>query len=519
MAIIGRTLKRAIGFSSRMGNIRLPRDPFVVQQSTLLKLLRKAKATSFGGAYSFKSILNSNDPIERFRETVPVSDYNKMHEQWWHRSLKGEKDVTWPGPIKYFALSSGTSENASKRIPITSEMIKSITRVGLKQIIALAEYNLPESLFEKDILMIGGSIDLNYKGTYYEGDLSGISAGNIPFWFQPYYKPGREIAAERDWSHKLDEIMRNSHHWDIGIIVGVPAWLQIVLEKVIAYHGVKNIHEVWPNLQLFVHGGVSFDPYRSTFDKLVGKPINYIETYLASEGFIAFQSHKDSKGMKLLLNNGIYFEFVPFNESNFDSDGHILPNAQTLNISEVEEHTDYALLLSTCAGAWRYLIGDTVRFVNKEESEIIITGRTKHFLSLCGEHLSVDNMNKAVNMLSEQKNVQINEFTVCGIRTENTFEHHWYLGCNQVLDDKEAAYLLDENLCRINDDYSVERSAALKNILVKVIPLDVFNSFMKHKGKEGGQNKFPRVMKPEAFAEWEKFVAYPPDPLSKGKWE
>jgi hypothetical protein len=361
-------------------------------------------------------------------------------------------------------------------------------------------------LFEKDILMIGGSIDLNYKGTYYEGDLSGISAGNIPFWFQPYYKPGREIASERDWASKLDEIMRNSKEWDIGIIVGVPAWLQIVMEKVVAYHGVKNIHEVWPNLQVFVHGGVSFEPYRASFDKLLGHPINYLETYLASEGFIAFQNRKDAQGMQLILNNGIYFEFVPFTETNFDADGHIFENPETLNIGEVEEGKDYALLLSTCAGAWRYLIGDTVRFTNKELSEIIITGRTKHFLSLCGEHLSVDNMNRAVGMLAKELGIEINEFVVSGKSAEGKFAHHWYVGCSQMVDDAIATRLLDSYLCRVNDDYAIERTSALKDVVVKCIPVSLFAAFLKQKGKEGGQNKFPRVMKPNAFQDWEDFV-------------
>ena len=506
MAIIGRTLKRAINLGSRVGNIGLPRDPFVLQQRTLVKLLTKAKLTSFGKAYGFKTILNSNDPVSKFRENVPVFDYNKIHDQWWHRSLKGEKDVTWPGQIKYFALSSGTSESASKRIPITRDTIRSITRVGLKQLISLAEYNLPESLFEKDILMIGGSIDLNYKGTYYEGDLSGISAGNIPFWFQPYYKPGRDIASEKDWGLKLDEIMRKSKDWDVGIIVGVPAWLQIVLEKVIAYHGVNHIHEVWPNLQVFVHGGVSFEPYRSSFNKLLGHPIIYLETYLASEGFIAFQNRKEAQGMKLLLNNGIYFEFIPFHEKNFDSEGKVREEAQTLSIQEVEEGVDYALLLTTCAGTWRYLIGDTVRFVNKEKSEIIITGRTKHFLSLCGEHLSVDNMNKAVQKVSQTLDIEMNEYTVCGKPNETGFMHHWIIGTDKPANAVEVGHLLDQYLKDLNDDYAVERTSALKEVKVDTVPIDLFAKWMKVLGKEGGQNKFPRVMKVQPFQEWLTFV-------------
>lgn len=506
MALIGKTVKRAIGLGSRVEKIKLPREPATLQHIQLLKLLRKAKSTKFGQAYGFNKILNTVNPSKTFAEVVPVFDYNAMHDQWWHRSLTGEKDVTWPGVIKYFALSSGTSESASKRIPITRETIRSITRVGLRQLISLAEYNLHETLFEKDILMIGGSIDLNFKGTYYEGDLSGISAGNIPFWFQPYYKPGRDIASTRDWHAKLEEITRNSGHWDIGIIVGVPAWLQIVLEKVIAHHDVKHIHEVWPNLQVFVHGGVSFTPYRQSFEKLLGKQIVYLETYLASEGFIAYKSRKETQSMKLLLNNGIYFEFIPFNETNFDASGSLLPNPSSINIAEVETGKEYALLLSTCSGAWRYLIGDTIRFTDVERFEIVITGRTKHFLSLCGEHLSVENMNKAVAHLAQLSGSSINEFTVCGVSTAQGFAHHWYLGCDKPIEPSNAQMILDSKLCELNDDYATERSSALAHVAVKVVPVDAFNAWMKHKGKEGGQHKFPRVMKSEAFQEWEHFV-------------
>ena len=506
MAIIGKAVKKAINIGNKVGNISLPRDPFVLQQRTLVKLMTKANQTSFGKAYSFKTIINSNNPTGKFSENVPIFDYNTIHDQWWHRSLMGEKDVTWPGYIKYFALSSGTSESSSKRIPVSRESIRAITRVGLKQLISLAEYNLPESLFEKDILMIGGSIDLNYKGTYYEGDLSGISAGNIPFWFQPYYKPGREIAAEKDWGLKLDEIMRKSKDWDIGIIVGVPAWLQIVLEKVIAFHQVKHIHEVWPNLQVFVHGGVSFEPYRSSFNKLLGHPIWFLETYLASEGFIAFQNRKNATGLKLLLNNGIYFEFLPFNEQNFDTDGKVKESAKSLTIQEVEEGVEYALLLSTCAGAWRYLIGDTIRFVSKEKSEIIITGRIKHFLSLCGEHLSVDNMNKALQKVSQKTGIEINEYTVCGKPSGSGFTHHWIIGTDKPADSSQISDLLDQYLMELNDDYAVERKSALKGLEVKVVPVELFSNWMKREGKEGGQNKFPRVMKPELFQEWLTFT-------------
>jgi hypothetical protein len=263
---------------------------------------------------------------------------------------------------------------------------------------------------------------------------------------------------------------------------------------------------MWPNLAFFVHGGVSFEPYKIGFEKLLGKPISYIETYLASEGFLAWQDKQDAPGMRLSYNQHIFFEFVPFDEENFDANGEIIEHPKTLLINEVEEGKDYAILISTVAGAWRYLIGDTVKFIDKANAEIIITGRTKHFLSLVGEHLSVDNMNKAIQLLSEQRNISIPEYCVAGYPVGNFFGHHWYIACDQGLDEKEVARFIDEKLCELNDDYAVERKSALKEIKVSVLKEQAFMSFMQSKGKIGGQHKFPRVLKGNMLTEWQHFV-------------
>jgi hypothetical protein len=354
--------------------------------------------------------------------------------------------------------------------------------------------------------MLGGSTHLNKNGHYFEGDLSGIQASKIPFWFHLFYKPGRKIAKTRDWDKKLNHITDKAANWDIGIVVGVPAWIQIMMEKIIEKYKVQKIHEVWPNLEIFVHGGVSFDPYRKGFEELLERPITYIETYLASEGFIAFQDKPNKRSMKLVLDNGIFLEFVPFDEENFDSEGELVPNARTMMIHEVEEGKDYAILLSTCAGTWRYLIGDVVRFTSKADCEIVITGRTKHFLSLCGEHLSVDNMNRAVEMVSNDFNISIKEFTVAGVPHESLFAHKWYIGTDDKVDVEKLKTAIDEKLKVLNDDYKVERSAALKEVFVKVLPTDSFYNWMNKKGKMGGQNKFPRVLKKSLIEEWEEFI-------------
>jgi hypothetical protein len=263
---------------------------------------------------------------------------------------------------------------------------------------------------------------------------------------------------------------------------------------------------MWPNLSFYVHGGVALEPYKKGLEKLLGKPITYIETYLASEGFLAYQNRQDTRGMHLALNNNIFFEFVPFDDENFDGDGNMLPEHKALMIHEIEENKDYAILISTNAGAWRYAIGDTVRLIDKEKSEIIITGRTKHFLSLVGEHLSVDNMNRAIEMASAELNCSIPEFTVAGIPHDNFFAHRWYVATNDPVDANKLATSIDDQLKKLNDDYEVERKHALKDIFVEVLPESAFMDFMRSKGKVGGQNKFPRVLKGKMLEDWQGFL-------------
>jgi hypothetical protein len=509
VAILGNLLKKGIRLREMMEQEYTA--PFDLQKKELKELLMAASQTEFGKYYNFADILSAfrKGPREfynRYRQNVPIHTYNKIFNEWWKLSLAGHKNVCWPGRIKYFALSSGTSESSSKHIPVTKDMTRAIQKTSVRQILTLSKYDLPSDFFTSGILMLGGSTHLHKRGNYFEGDLSGIQAAKLPFWFQHFYKPGKKIAKTRNWDQKLNEITRKAADWNIGIIVGVPAWLQILLEKIIDYYKVENIHQVWPNLRVYVHGGVSFDPYRKGFEKLLGRPIYYIETYLASEGFIAFQAYPNRKSMRLVLNNGIFYEFVPFVEDNFDAQGDIKPDAQTLLIDEVEEGKEYALLLSTCAGAWRYLIGDVIKFTSLEESEIVITGRTKHFLSLCGEHLSVENMNRAIELVSQDLNVALPEFTVAGVPHGSLFAHYWYVGADRHVDAKVVRQHLDQHLMALNDDYAVERSAALKEIYVEVLPVHVFYDYMKAKGKIGGQNKFPRVMKTKQLEDWRAFI-------------
>jgi hypothetical protein len=288
----------------------------------------------------------------------------------------------------------------------------------------------------------------------------------------------------------------------------VPAWVLIVFEEIIKYHKVNNIHEIWPNLSLYIHGGVSFEPYRENFKNLLGKPITYIETYMASEGSFGFQARPNTKGIKLILNNNIFYEFVPFNTENFTDDGEVKPDAKAYMVHEVVADKEYAVVLSTCAGAWRYIIGDVIKFTSVKESEFIIVGRTKQFLSLCGEHLSVDNMNKSIDEVQRKLNITIKEFTVAGFMHQGLFAHRWYIGCDDnTVDEAELIKHIDEILCRINDDYAVERTSALPHLFVEVLPSSTFIDFLHATGKFGAMNKFPRVLKNKQLNEWTNFLS------------
>ena len=489
--------------------LRLPQNnPRSQQLRVLKKLLKKARFTEFGQQYRFDEILLSKHVGKGFQEQVPVSNYDSIYKAWWNKTMAGTPNVCWPGKIRYYALSSGTSEAASKYLPITTDLLRGNKIAMIKQLLSLRTYeDIPLATVGKGWLALGGSTDLQKGAGYFAGDLSGITVKRSPFWFQPFYKPGKKIAREKDWNKKLEEIVEKAPQWDIGFLIGVPAWIQMCMEMVIARYQLKNIHEIWPNLSVFVHGGVHFEPYKKGFEKLLGKPITYIETYLASEGFIAYQDSQYAKGMRLVTNEHLFLEFVPFNEQNFTANGDLVNSPEALMIHEVEEGKDYALLISTSAGAWRYLIGDTVRFVHKENCEIIITGRTKHFLSLVGEHLSVDNMNRAIQVAAEKLNISIPEFTVAGEPSGSFFAHHWYVATNDPVDPGVLGKLIDDTLKELNDDYAVERKSALKEVRLDVLSEKRFLDFMQSQGKVGGQHKFPRVLKGTMLEKWQAFLA------------
>ncbi len=504
MAILGEFIKGAIDLKDKLTPEPKPIDE---QKQVLLHLLEKAKSTAFGQHYNFEAILNSEFPLKDFSKVIPYFNYDKINEEWWYRLHKGEKNITWPGIPHYFALSSGTTGKSSKRIPVTNEMISAIRDAGIAQVSALANFELPAEFFEKGILMLGSSTDLAKKDNHLEGEISGISASKIPFWFRSYYKPGEEISKIEDWDERIQKISDQAKSWDIGALSGIPSWIELLLEKVIKDHNLKHIHEIWPNLEVYTSGGVAFGPYKKSFNALLGKPITIIDTYLASEGFIAFQARPATEAMKLVTNNGIYFEFIPFEPKYIKSDGSLTDDAPSVGLAEVQKNQDYALVISTGAGAWRYLIGDTIEFTDVERAEIKITGRTKFFLNTVGSQLSVNKLDNAVGELEAVFDIKILEYTLCAKRFDDDFYHSWYLGCDTILDAEKVAEELDKYLMKANKNYKVARSKALKGVKVSLISPAVFHEWNAANKKKGGQVKMERVMGEEKFRTWEAFVA------------
>jgi len=505
MAIIGSLIKGAIDVA---GNFVSETKHIENQQKVLKNLLEKAKDTAFGKYYGFQQILEADDIAKAFQEKVPYFDYHQMQEQWWYKLHEGLEDITWPGNPSYYALSSGTTGKTSKRIPVTDEMIESIRNAGIKQVTALSNFDMPSDFFEKEIMMLGSSTNLQERDGHLEGEISGISASNIPFWFQGYYKPGKDIAQIDDWDERVKHIAENAKNWDIGALSGIPSWMELMLKEVIDYHNVKNIHEVWPNLQVYTSGGVAFEPYEKSFQALMGKPITVIDTYLASEGFLACQMRPETSSMELVTDNGVYFEFVPFEPDYINPDGSLKQDVPVKTLAEVEKDVDYVLLISTVSGTWRYLIGDTIAFTDVERAEIKITGRTKFFLNVVGSQLSVNKMNKAIQELEEQFDIELPEFTVAAVKIDGEFQHVWHIGTDQEISvsEEELAEALDQNLKDANKNYSVARSKALKGVKVNLLPMEIFYEWSGANKKKGGQVKMEKVMGEEKYEEFTEFV-------------
>lgn len=503
MPIIGKLLKQTTAITYRR-NVKKRRD-IGNQIETLIKLLSKAKKTSFGFKHQFTHILEQDEIIKTYQENVPITDYDKFYSEWLYNSINGKKDHTWPGRIRYYALSSGTTGSPSKRIPVTNHMIRSFQKSSLKQLLTLHELNLSEEFYSGQLLAVGGSSNLTIKNKHIEGDLSGILKKHTSLVVSPLTKPGNKITSESDWNIKLDMMVEKAKDWNIGIIAGVPSWCILLMERIIEKYNVKSIHDIWPNLEVYVHGGVFMKPYISRLNKVLSRKIILLDTYLSSEGYFAYQKSPKKKGMQLLLNAGVFFEFIPFNSDYFDETGTLRNSYTAFSIDEVQNGVDYALVVSTNAGLWRYLIGDLIKFIDIEQREIIITGRIKQFLSLCGEHLSLGNINQAVQQTIDELDIEITEFTIRA--NEEALSHHWFLGTNDSVDPKLIMEKIEQNLFELNDDYKSARKLNLKTPSCTLLPVEKFYDFMESNGKLGSQYKFPRVLNSNQGILWDKFLS------------
>ncbi len=501
MPIIGKLIKKSTAISYKR-NLNKSKE-YYHQVVTLVKLLDRAKNTKFGKKHGFKEILFEDEVVDDFQVRVPICEYNEFYENWIKDCIAGHRDIIWPGRIKHYALSSGTTGSPSKRIPITLNMIRSFQKTTIKQLATLHELELPEEFFQASILAVGGSTKLEKKETHIEGDLSGILKKYTNPVVTPFTKPGNKITRLKNWDEKLELMVQKAPEWNIGVLAGVPSWCILLIEKIIERHNLKSIHDIWPNFRVYMHGGVFMQPYLPRLQKVLGDKVFTLDTYLASEGYFAYQAGVEREGMELLLNCGIFFEFIPFNSDFFNDDGTLRNRHQALALNEVEEDVDYALVISTNAGLWRYMIGDLVRFVDKDSHEIIITGRIRQFVSLVGEHLSLGNINEAILTVGEDLKTDFSEF--CLYADAKDMRHHWFIGSDTNLSPENIIEKIDKEIKNNNDDYASSRKYNLKDPILKFIPRETFYGFLESIGKAGAQNKFPRVL---TEGQTEKWLAY-----------
>lgn len=462
--------------------------PIEVQNEWFEKLISSAKDTEWGLQFNYQSI----ETIEQFKERVPVQDYENL-KHYVERLKKGEQNLLWPSEIKWFAKSSGTTNDKSKFIPISSESLEECHYKGGTDMLSIHYNNFPDSkVFSGKSLMMGGSQRINeFNDEQSYGDLSAIIMHNMPAWAQFFRSPDLSVALMENWDEKLEKMAEITSKENITNIAGVPSWTLVLAKKILEKTGKKNLLEVWPNLELFMHGGVSFTPYREQFKQLIPTDkMQYLETYNASEGFFGIEDIPGSSDLLLMLDYGIFYEFMPLSEL-----GKEFP--KTLQLDDVELNTTYALVISTNGGLWRYILGDTIKFTNLYPFRIRITGRTKHFINAFGEELMVENADKALAEACHQTAASINDYTAAPIyMEEGSGGHEWLIEFENAPDNFEKfKHIFDSELKRINSDYEAKRynNYILKEPKIISVPKDTFKNWLKQKGKLGGQHKVPRL--------------------------
>jgi GH3 auxin-responsive promoter len=471
--------------------------PVETQQETLYKLLAKAAKTEWGEKFNFSTIASIKDYQSRF----PIQTYNDIIP-YVERLRKGETNLLWPGEIKWFAKSSGTTSTKSKFIPMSREALEDCHYRAAKDILVIYAMQRPDTrIFSGKSLTLGGSHRMNqFSNDSLYGDLSAILIENAPFWVDIIRTPKQKIALLEDFEEKLDLITKSTVNENVTSISGVPSWYLVLIKQILAFTGKKNLLDVWPNLEVFFHGGISFTPYREQYRKLItGDQMNYMETYNASEGFFGIQDDPLKDDMLLMLDYGIFYEFVPVGK--IDSD-----NPPSYIISEVKTGVNYAMIISTNGGLWRYMMGDTIVFTCLDPYRFRISGRTKHFINVFGEEVIVDNADKALDSACRATDAVIAEYTAGPVfmSTISKGSHEWIIEFDKAPSD-QALFIetLDNTLKSINSDYEAKRFKDLNLVLpvLRSVPHGTFNKWLKAKNKLGGQNKVPRLSNSRDYIE------------------
>lgn len=480
-------------FKNRLGQIEnFRQNPIAVQEQTFFELIEAGKRTEFGRQFGFDRIRSYRD----FATQVPIFDYEAF-KPFIEKTMKGKQDVFWNSEIEWFAKSSGTTSSRSKYIPVSEESLEECHYKGGKDMVSMYVSNYPDTkLFTGKSLSIGGTLEknpLNPEGTARAGDISAVIMQNLPLWAQFARTPSLETALMAEWESKIEKMARETMNENVTCIAGVPTWTVVLIQRILELKKANNILEVWPNLEVFFHGAVAFGPYRSLFKELIpSDKMRYMETYNASEGFFGIQDQIDSDELLLLLDYGIFYEFIPMEE--WDKETPLV-----VPLQEVELGKNYAMLISTNGGLWRYKIGDTVKFTSTFPYRFRISGRTKHFINAFGEEVIVENAENAIQFACEQTGATLENFTAAPVYFETNGAkgaHEWVVEFRSAPQDLgEFARLLDDRLRQVNSDYDAKRhkDLALKPLILHQAPVGLFEAWLGKKGKLGGQNKVPRL--------------------------
>ncbi|NOT49990.1 MAG: GH3 auxin-responsive promoter family protein [Chitinophagaceae bacterium] len=471
-------------------------NPFDAQREVLQEIVTSAQYTEFGRRHNFSNLFNVRD----FKSAVPIHEYDDM-KPYIERIMKGEQNILWGTPIYWFAKSSGTTSEKSKFIPISDESLHDGHYKASKDVLSLYYHFNPDSeLLTGKGLVIGGSHSINpVNNDARYGDLSAVLMQNSPFWAHWLRTPDLTIALMDEWESKIEKLAAATIKENVTSVSGVPTWTLVLFKRILELTGKKTMSEVWPSLELFMHGGVSFTPYKEQFQKIIGKNINYLEMYNASEGFFAAQDIPGEEGMLLFTDHGIFFEFMPVSEYG-------KKDPMTISLQDAELNKNYALIISTNGGLWRYLVGDTIQFTSKNPYRIKVSGRLKHYINAFGEEIIVDNTDKAIAVASEKTGAVVNDYTAAPVYFSEASNgaHEWLIEFEkEPVDLAVFTGHLDAALKNANSDYEAKRhkDIALRMPVIHALKKGVFTEWLRSKGKLGGQHKVPRLSNERKFLE------------------